>query len=273
MDQRIEESKNSRAFYEKRVESELERVPFLEAMKSISAVQFNPILDWSAKTLALLDITDGPASEKLKIARVGARLGTAVWASAYLGEDPEVEILGNTVELTGSLHPDDLLWIDTFRLAQIAHATAQIELLTAPIDDGPEPERYDRFFSHMRQGLSAHVRGDGQGAADGYIAALEDADPDRDDLHMDPNALLDLHVPTLELWDAIFRRDPERLHAKLEKACKLHREYYRRNGLLKQPDSFVSRSAWAARSWAHRLGWDIELDHPVLPEVLPTEGS
>jgi hypothetical protein len=215
-----------------------------------------------------------PLSPDLLIAlTISARAAAAIFALAShpgevltvsLGEGAPATLAGAGPDSTTHVHR----WLDGFRLASICRDREAMRLLldtpmsvlTASSSQGDE---YAYTFVDILRGLSQNDANIG----DRLFAALEATAPEVL-INSDPDYVLYIVVPEMELLFHLISRDASAFNVALEKALVRHESYWDHESRRDDFDGFIALGPLAMAATATERGMPVRIESGYMPSWL-----
>jgi Immunity protein 49 len=215
-----------------------------------------------------------PNSRDLLLAlTIACRAGAAnLWLASQPGATQTLSLgEGAPATLTGS-GPDSTThvgaWLDAFRLASICRDLEAMKwLLATPTSVlRASSTKGDEYAYQYVDALRGFWQNDPR-TGDLFLAALEGTDP-AVLVNADPDYVLDVVVPEMEIFLNVLNKDPAGMNAALAKALKLHEGYWRDPSRANNSDGFIALGPLAMASLANDRGMKIEVESGYMPSWL-----
>lgn len=162
-------------------------------------------------------------------------------------------------------------WLKTAYLAIVARDQPRLDLLAGvPIeqlrDSAPE---YDDYLFDWVRALQIHIR-NGPDLIDTVLAAMRGTEPEALQ-RSDPEAVLQLHYPPIELFYLYTQREDGKFSDSLVTALELHRQYWTADPERpRSPASIVALAPLAMACLARDAGMTVDVESDYLPYHLLT---
>ncbi|MGW2919646.1 immunity 49 family protein [Streptomyces angustmyceticus] len=215
-----------------------------------------------------------PAAAKLETWEscvTAMQVGSALFSSARAGSGTVECRIGHelrTVPAGAADWVDAGSWLTAFWLACVCREERRLnELCQVPVSllrgSGAV---FDAYLYHWVEALQAYWLQQPQ-LSDKLVAAVDGTDPDVI-RHTEPEGVLRLMYPPMNLLTQLVRGDEGKFNTELAKAVEWHKEYWARDDREVNPEGFISLGLTAVACLGRDAGFTIAVESEYLPEGL-----
>lgn len=160
-------------------------------------------------------------------------------------------------------------WLRALWLAMICRERSRVLMLASVPEEllRGSGAKYDEYVYQWVKALQIYWREE-DGLVDALLAAMQGTEPDALRI-ADPELVLELLYPPIELFYLFTQRDEAKFNDSLVRALELHHRFWTKDQERRtKPDGFISLPLLAIASLAKDAGMTIDVESEYIPQVL-----